>query len=134
MDPDSLVRCLGLERRLPKARFVARFEVADLYTPRCDVIEAQVAATDLDAHQRNLMADSLVLPDLRDTDRGMVASGGLCRLRCAPCKAPVLLLNCFTEGTSPLCVSVAGRGGGLSKRPHSFRHKNKRRLTARVAP
>ncbi len=44
---------------------------------RHDVIEAQVAATDLDAHQRGLIADYLALPDMRDTGQGMVASGGL---------------------------------------------------------
>ena len=40
-----------IHRRLPKARFVARFDIAAYYTSmRHDVIEAQVAATDLDAH------------------------------------------------------------------------------------
>jgi hypothetical protein len=35
---------------MPKARFVARFDIAAYYTSmRHDVIKAQVAATDLDA-------------------------------------------------------------------------------------
>ena len=63
---------------MPKAKFVARFDIAAYYTSmRHDVIEAQVAATDLDAHQRGLIADYLALPDLQDTGQGMIASGGL---------------------------------------------------------
>jgi hypothetical protein len=49
---------------------VARFDIATYYTSmRHDVIEALVAATDLDAHQRGLIADYLALPDMRGTDR-----------------------------------------------------------------
>jgi hypothetical protein len=67
-----------IQRRIPKANFVARFDIAAYYTSmRHDVIEALVAATDLDAHQRGLIADYLALPDTRATGRGMVASGGL---------------------------------------------------------
>jgi RNA-directed DNA polymerase len=67
-----------IQRRMPKAKFVARFDIAAYYTSmRHDVIEAQVAATDLDAHHRKLIADYLALPDLQDTGVGMVASGGL---------------------------------------------------------
>jgi len=67
-----------IQRRMPKAKFVARFDIAAYYTSmRHDVIEAQVAATALDAHQRGLIADYLALPDMRDTGVGMVASGGL---------------------------------------------------------
>ncbi len=67
-----------IQRRMPKARFVARFDIAAYYTSmRHDVIEAQVAATALDAHHRKLIADYLALPDMRNTGVGMVASGGL---------------------------------------------------------
>ena len=67
-----------IQRRMPKARFVARFDIAAYYTSmRHDVIEAQVPATDLDAHHRKLIADYLALPDMRNTGVGMVASGGL---------------------------------------------------------
>ena len=67
-----------IQRRMPKAKFVARFDIAAYYTSmRHDVIEAQVAATALDAHHRKLIADYLALPDLQDTGVGMVASGGL---------------------------------------------------------
>jgi RNA-directed DNA polymerase len=67
-----------IQRRMPKAKFVARFDIAAYYTSmRHDVIEALVAATDLDAHQRGLIADYLALPDMRGSGRGMVASGGL---------------------------------------------------------
>jgi RNA-directed DNA polymerase len=67
-----------LHRRMPKARFVARFDSADYYTSmRHDVIEAQVGATDLAPDQRKLIADDLALPDMRGSGRGMVASGGL---------------------------------------------------------
>ena len=39
-----------IHRRMPKARFAARFDIAAYYTSmRHDVIKAQVAATDLDA-------------------------------------------------------------------------------------
>ena len=63
---------------MPKAKFVARFDIAAYYTSmRHDVIKAQVAATALDAHHRKLIADYLALPDLQDTGVGMVASGGL---------------------------------------------------------
>ena len=80
------------------------------------------------------MAASLVLPDLRDTDRGMVASGGLCRLRCDACNALFLLLKCYTEGTITLWFAVAGRGGGdLRKRRNAFRHNHNRHLPARIA-
>jgi hypothetical protein len=49
---------------MPKASFVARFDIAAYYTSmRHDVIKAQVAATDLDAHHRKLIADYLALPD-----------------------------------------------------------------------
>ncbi|MEZ7978931.1 MAG: hypothetical protein QMC74_04475 [Myxococcota bacterium] len=44
---------------------------------RHDVIKAQVATTDLDAHHRRLIADYLALPDMRDIGQAMVASGGL---------------------------------------------------------
>ena len=67
-----------IQRRMPKAKFVARFDIAAYYTSmRHNVIEALVAATDLDAHQRGLIADYLALPDMRGSGRGMVASGGL---------------------------------------------------------
>jgi RNA-directed DNA polymerase len=67
-----------IQRRMSKARFVARFDIAAYYTSmRHDVIEAQVAATDLDAHQRGLIADYLALPDSQGAGVGMVASGGL---------------------------------------------------------
>jgi RNA-directed DNA polymerase len=67
-----------IQRRMPKAKFVARFDIAAYYTSmRHDVIEALVAATDLDPHQRGLIADYLALPDTRGSGRGMVASGGL---------------------------------------------------------
>ena len=40
-----------IQRRMSKARFVARFDIAAYYTSmRHDVIEAQVATTDLDPH------------------------------------------------------------------------------------
>jgi len=67
-----------IQRRVPKAKFVARFDIASYYTSlRHDVIEAQVAATDLGPHHRRLISDYLTLPDTRFTGRGMVASGGL---------------------------------------------------------
>ena len=67
-----------IQRRMPKARFVARFDIAAFYTSmRHDVIEAQVAATDLDADRRELIADYLTLPDSQGAGVGMVASGGL---------------------------------------------------------
>ena len=67
-----------IQRRMQKARFVARFNIAAYYTSmRHDMIEAQVATTDLDAHHRKLIADYLALPDTRDTGLGMVTSGGL---------------------------------------------------------
>ncbi|MEZ7979800.1 MAG: RNA-directed DNA polymerase [Myxococcota bacterium] len=63
---------------MPKARFVARFDIAAYYTSmRHDVIKAQVKEAGLDAHQRKLIADYLTLPDTRGSGRGMVASGGL---------------------------------------------------------
>jgi len=53
-----------IQRRMPKAKFVDRFDIAAYYTSmRHDVIEAHVATTDLDAHQRKLVADDLALPD-----------------------------------------------------------------------
>ena len=67
-----------IHRRLPKARFVARFDIAAYYTSmRHDVIEAQVAATGLDGDRRKLIADYLALPDSQGVGVGMVASGGL---------------------------------------------------------
>ena len=67
-----------IQRRMSKARFVARFDIAAFYTSmRHDVIEAQVAATDLDADRRELIADYLALPDSQGVGVGMVASGGL---------------------------------------------------------
>ena len=67
-----------IHRRMPKARFVARFDIAAYYTSmRHDVIEAQVKETDLDAHHRKLIADYLALPDSQGAGVGMVASGGL---------------------------------------------------------
>ena len=67
-----------IQRRMPQAKFVARFDIAAYYTSmRHDVIEAQVAKTDLDADQRRLIADYLALPDSQGTGVGMVASGGL---------------------------------------------------------
>ena len=67
-----------IQRRMPKPRFVARFDIAAYYTSmRHDVIEAQVAATALDAHQRGLIADYFALPDSQGAGVGMVASGGL---------------------------------------------------------
>jgi RNA-directed DNA polymerase len=63
---------------MPKARFVARFDIAAYYTStRHDVIEAQVATTDLAAHQRGLIADYLALPDSQGAGVGMDAGGGL---------------------------------------------------------
>ena len=57
---------------------MARFDIAAYYTSmRHHVIEAQVAATDPDAHHHKLVADYLARPDLQDTGVGMVASGGL---------------------------------------------------------
>jgi len=67
-----------IQRRMSKARFVARFDIAAFYTSmRHDVIEAQVAATDLDVDRRELIADYLALPDSQGAGIGMVASGGL---------------------------------------------------------
>jgi RNA-directed DNA polymerase len=67
-----------IQRRVPKARFVARFDIAAYYTSmRHDVIEAQVKEAGLGTHHRKLIADYLALPDMRDTGLGMVASGGL---------------------------------------------------------
>jgi hypothetical protein len=67
-----------IHRRLPKARFVARFDIAAYYTSmRHDAVKAQLAKTDLDAHQRGLIADYLALPDSQGAGVGMVASGGL---------------------------------------------------------
>jgi hypothetical protein len=66
---------------MPEARFVGRFDMEEYYTTRRHhVIEAQVAMTDLDAHQRALIADDLALPDMRGTGEGIVASGGLAPL------------------------------------------------------
>ena len=67
-----------IQRRMQKARFVARFDIAAYYTSmRHDVIEAQVKEAGLGTHHRKLIADYLALPDMRDTGLGMVASGGL---------------------------------------------------------
>ena len=67
-----------LHRRLPRARFVARFDIAAYYdSMRHDVLRAQCAATHLSADQQRIIADYLALPDTRGTGRGMVASGGL---------------------------------------------------------
>jgi len=67
-----------IQRRMSKARFVARFDIAACYTSmRHDVIEAQVAATDLDVDRREFIADYLALPDSQGAGVGMVASGGL---------------------------------------------------------
>ena len=67
-----------IQRRLPQATFVARFDIAAYYTSmRHDVIKAQVDKTALGAHQRQVIGDYLALPDMMDTGRGMVASGGL---------------------------------------------------------
>ena len=52
---------------------------------RHDLIEAQVATTDLAAHHRKLIAGYLALPDMRDIGQGMVASGGLSPLLGALC-------------------------------------------------
>jgi RNA-directed DNA polymerase len=61
-----------------KSRFVARFDNAAYYTSmRHDVIEAQVKEAGLGTHHRKLIVDYLALPDMRDSGRGMVASGGL---------------------------------------------------------
>ena len=74
---------------MPNARFVARFDIATYYTSmRHDVIEAQVATTDLDAHQRKLIADYLGLPDFQVAAVGMVASGGRCAGRQFECLIP----------------------------------------------
>ncbi len=57
---------------------MARFDIAAYYTSmRHDVIKAQVDKTALGAHQRQVIGDYLALPDMMDTGRGMVASGGL---------------------------------------------------------
>ena len=67
-----------IQRRMPKARFVARFDIAAYYTSmRHDVIKAQVKEAVLDAHHRKLIADYLALPDSQGAGIGMVASGGL---------------------------------------------------------
>jgi hypothetical protein len=64
-----------IQRRMPKARFVARFDIAAYYTSmRHDVIEAQVKEPGLGTHHRKLIADYLALPDMRDTGVGMLAS------------------------------------------------------------
>jgi hypothetical protein len=47
-----------IQRRMQKARFVARFDIAAYYTSmRHDVIKAQMATTDLSPHHRKLIAD-----------------------------------------------------------------------------
>ena len=67
-----------IHRALPRAPFVARFDIAAYYrSMRHDVIETQLAATTLGAHPRKLIAAYLALPDTRGTGRGMVAGGGL---------------------------------------------------------
>jgi RNA-directed DNA polymerase len=70
-----------IQRRMSKAKFVARFDIAAYYTSmRHDVIEALVAATDLDAHQRGLIADYLALPDMRGRAGGAWSRVVGCRL------------------------------------------------------
>ena len=67
-----------IHRGLPRARFVARFDIAAYYdSMRHDVLRTQCAATDLYAEQQQTIADYLALPDTRGTGCGMVASGGL---------------------------------------------------------
>jgi hypothetical protein len=67
-----------IQRRVQKARFVARFDIAADYTSmRHYVVEAQGKEAGLAAHQRGLITDYLALPDTRGSGRGMVASGGL---------------------------------------------------------
>ena len=67
-----------IQRRMPGANFVARFDIAAYYTSmRHDVIKAQVKEAVLDAHHRKLIADYLALPDSQGAGIGMVASGGL---------------------------------------------------------
>ena len=67
-----------IQRRMQKARFVARFDIAADYTSmRHDVVEAQVKEAGLDPHQRKLISDYLALPDSQGAGVGMVASGGL---------------------------------------------------------
>ena len=74
---------------MPKANFVARFDIAAYYTSmRHNVIKAQVATTDLEAHQRKLIAVYLALPDMREAGQGMVESGGLSPVLGAPYLTP----------------------------------------------
>ena len=70
-----------IQRRMPKAKFVARFDIAAYYTSmRHDVIEAQVKEAGLDAHQRGLIADYLALPDMRGSGRWAWSRAVGCRL------------------------------------------------------
>ena len=67
-----------IQRKMAKANFVARFDIAAYYrSMRHGVIKAQVAEAGLGPQHRELIADYLALPDTRATGRGMVASGGL---------------------------------------------------------
>ena len=67
-----------VHRRLPKAAFVARFDIASYYdSMQHDVLRAQSLAAGLAPHHQRIIADYLALPDTRGTGRGMVASGGL---------------------------------------------------------
>jgi hypothetical protein len=94
---------------MPKANFVARFDIAAYYTSmRHDVIEAQVAATDLDAHQRGLIADYLALPD----SQGAGVGDAFRR---------TLFVGCLTgPGLRPMSSGVPG--GRLTLPPPSALH------------
>ncbi len=67
-----------LQRDLPDAPFVARFDIASYYqSMRHDVLLGQLRATGAGDEDVAVVRDYLALPDTRHTGRGMVASGGL---------------------------------------------------------
>ena len=67
-----------LQRDLPDAPFVARFDIASYYqSMRHDVILDQLRGAGACDENVAVIRDYLALPDTRNTGRGMVASGGL---------------------------------------------------------
>jgi hypothetical protein len=79
-----------IQRSLPRARYVARFDVAAYYNSIChDRMLALLGEAQLPDADLALLRDYLALPDTRGTGRGLVASGSLSPLLGALYLAPL---------------------------------------------
>ena len=81
---------LRIQRSLPRARYVARFDVAAYYNSiRHDRMLGLLGEAQLPEADLALLRDYLALPDTRGTGRGLVASGSLSPLLGALYLAPL---------------------------------------------